>query len=316
MNGNSLGGAIQNGYEKVNMMDKEPQKKTKKLTLSDIYEIIAKIIFLLCAGVSVFGVCIITFYIFVMGLPAIFEIGISDFIVGTKWMPSAEIFGILPMIIGSIYVTIGAVIIGVPVGILTSVYMSEYAPKPILKILNPAVELLAGIPSVVYGFFGLVVIVPLINDTLGGKGAGSSLLAASIILGVMILPTIITTTKTALSAVPKKYKEGAYALGATKVHTIFTVLIPAAKSGVFSGIVLGIGRAIGETMAVILVAGNSVIIPESITDPVRTMTANIAIEMGYSTGLHQEALFATGVILFVFIMSLNVVLHFIQKKEG
>ena len=305
MNGNALGGAIQNGYEKVNMMDKEPQKKTKKLTLSDIYEIIAKIIFLLCAGVSVFGVCIITFYIFVMGLPAIFEIGISDFIVGTKWMPSAEIFGILPMIIGSIYVTIGAVIIGVPVGILTSVYMSEYAPKPILKILNPAVELLAGIPSVVYGFFGLVVIVPLINDTLGGKGAGSSLLAAS-----------ITTTKTALSAVPKKYKEGAYALGATKVHTIFTVLIPAAKSGVFSGIVLGIGRAIGETMAVILVAGNSVIIPESITDPVRTMTANIAIEMGYSTGLHQEALFATGVILFVFIMSLNVVLHFIQKKEG
>lgn len=315
MNGNALSGEIiqENNIKETEM---KPKKDRKKITASDIYEIIAKIIFMMCASVAVLGVVVITVYIFAMGFPAILEIGIVDFVAGQKWLPSANIFGILPMIIGSVYVTIGAVIIGVPVGILTSVYMSEYAHKTVLKILNPAVELLAGIPSIVYGFFGLVVIVPIINDTLGGKGAGSSLLAAAIILGIMILPTIITTTKTALSAVPKKYKEGAYALGATKVHTIFTVIIPAAKSGVFSGIVLGIGRAIGETMAVILVAGNSVIIPEAITDPVRTMTANIASEMGYSMGLHQEALFGTGVILFIFIMCLNVVLHFIQKREG
>ncbi|MBO8433776.1 MAG: phosphate ABC transporter permease subunit PstC [Tyzzerella sp.] len=312
MSSNILSSSIKNEEDNTN----QNINNKKSFKLSDFYELLAKILFMICAGVVVLGVVVITVYIFIMGLPAIFEVGIINFVTGTKWIPSAEIFGILPMIVGSIYVTIGAVIIGVPVGIFTSVYMSEYAPKSVLRILNPAIELLAGIPSVVYGFFGLVVIVPIINDTLGGKGAGSSLISASIILGIMILPTIITTTKTALLAVPKKYKEGAYALGATKVHTIFSVIIPAGKSGVLSGVVLGIGRAIGETMAVILVAGNSVIIPTSVTDPVRTMTANIAIEMGYSTGLHQEALFATGVILFIFIMSLNVVLHFVQRKEG
>lgn len=285
-------------------------KKKRKINLT---EYIAERIFLVCALVVVLCVGLITFYIFLKGAPAIFEIGIAKFLGGDKWIPGSNIFGILPMIVGSIFTTAGAVIIGLPTGILTAVFICEYAPKPVSAVLNPAIDLLAGIPSVVYGFFGLVVIVPLINTYFGGKGAGNSVLAASLILGIMILPTVITTSKTALKSVPGTYREGAYALGASKEQAIFSVMLPAAKSGVFSGAVLAIGRAIGETMAVILVAGNSTIIPTSITDPVRTMTANIAIEMGYSTGLHQEALFATGVVLFIFIMLLNIVLHKIQK---
>lgn len=280
----------------------------------DLAEFISEKFFFICALTAVFCVAIITIFIFKMGLPAIFKIGVTDFIFGTQWYPEAEIFGIFTMIAGSIYATLGAIVIGVPVGIMTAVFMCEFAPPKITKVMSPAVELLAGIPSVVYGFFGLVVIVPMINDTLGGKGAGSSLLAACIILGIMILPTIITTTKVALLAVPQEYKEGSFALGASHITTIFKVMLPAARSGVFSGVVLGIGRAIGETMAVILVAGNSAILPKAITDPVRTMTANIAIEMGYSYGLHQEALFATGVILFIFIMALNIILHRLQGK--
>lgn len=295
---------------------KTKEKKNRFGGKLNLAEIISEKFFFFCAMVAVISVVVITVYIFKMGVPAMLKIGLFDFIFGAQWYPEAEIFGIFTMIMGSIYATFGAVVIGVPIGLLTAVFMSEFAPKKIVKIMGPAIDLLAGIPSVVYGFFGLVVIVPLINSSFGGRGAGSSLMAACIILGVMILPTIISTARTAISAVPSEYKEGSYALGASQIHTIFCVSLPAAKSGVFSGIVLGIGRAIGETMAVILVAGNSAIMPESITDPVRTMTANIAIEMGYSYGIHQEALFATGVILFLFIMTLNLMLHRLQKREG
>lgn len=294
---------------------KKDQKQNKKKRKGRI-EYLFKMIFFLCAMTAVISVTVITVYIFKMGVPAIFQIGFFDFIFGEEWYPEAEIFGIFSMVVASVYTTIGAVLIGIPIGILTAVFMCEFAPKKGACFMNSAVNLLAGIPSVVYGFFGLVVIVPLINQFLGGRGAGSSLFAACIILGIMILPTIISTSRTALLAVPKEYREGAFALGASHIHTIFSLLIPAAKSGIFSGIVLGIGRAVGETMAVILVAGNAAILPQSITDPVRTMTANIAIEMGYSYGLHQEALFATGVILFLFIMMLNLILYKIQSREG
>lgn len=290
---------------------RRPEKKRKYDA-----ETAAEKFFLFCAFTAVISVAVITIYIFKMGIPAIAQIGFFDFIFGRDWYPEAEIFGIFPMIAASIYATAGAIMIGVPIGVLSAIFICEFAPVKIAKIMNPAVDLLAGIPSVVYGFFGLVVLVPLLNRFFGGKGAGSSLLAACIILGIMILPTIISTARMGLLAVPKEYKEGSYALGASQIHTIFKVMLPAAKSSIFSGIILGIGRAIGETMAVILVAGNSVLLPESVTDPVRTMTANIAIEMGYSYGLHQEALFATGVILFLFIMSLNLILHWIQRREG
>ena len=228
------------------------------------------------------------------------------------------------MIIGSIYVTAGAIIFGVPIGILTSVFMAMYCPKKIYKPLKAATELLAGIPSVVYGFFGLVVIVPMIRDfgkwmkmmgLVEKSGDGKGVLTTSIILGMMILPTIIGTTESAMRAVPEQYYEGALALGATHERSIFTVIIPAAKSGVIAGIVLGIGRAIGETMAVIMVAGNQPRMPRGIFQGVRTLTANIVIEMGYASGLHREALIATGVVLFVFILIINLSLSLLNRRS-
>lgn len=271
-------------------------------------------VFFVAACASVLAVALICIFLFANGIPAMKEIGFGKFISGTMWKPENEIFGIFPMIIGSIYVTAGAIIIGVPIGILTSVFMAKYCPKQIYRPLKMATELLAGIPSVVYGFFGMVVLVPLIRDfgrTLKGAGVvhssgnGSSILTASILLGMMILPTIIGTTEAAIRAVPSQYYEGSLALGATKERSIFRVMIPAAKSGVIAGIVLGIGRAIGETMAVIMVAGNQARMPEGILKGVRTLTANIVIEMGYATDLHREALIATGVVLFVFILIIN-----------
>ena len=240
------------------------------------------------------------------------EVGLFQFLFGMEWQPRADVYGIGPMILASIYATLGAIVIGVPIGILTAVFLAEVAPPWLCKIVRPGIELLAGIPSVVYGFFGLVVIVPLIDKFFGG--GGNSLLAAIIILGIMILPTIVNISETAIRAVPISYKEGSYALGTSHISTIFRVILPAAKSGVFTSIVLGIGRAIGETMAVILVAGNSPLIPGSLLSRVRTMTANIALEMGYASGLHQNALFATGIILFVFIMLLNVVMTLINSR--
>ena len=269
-------------------------------------------LFFLSAAFSVLSLIVIGLYIFYAGFPALREVGLFQFLFGMEWQPRADVYGIGPMILASIYATLGAIVIGVPIGILTAVFLAEVAPPWLCKIVRPGIELLAGIPSVVYGFFGLVVIVPLIDKFFGG--GGNSLLAAIIILGIMILPTIVNISETAIRAVPISYKEGSYALGTSHISTIFRVILPAAKSGVFTSIVLGIGRAIGETMAVILVAGNSPLIPGSLLSRVRTMTANIALEMGYASGLHQNALFATGIILFVFIMLLNVVMTLINSR--
>ena len=271
-------------------------------------------VFFVAACASVLAVALICVFLFANGIPAMKEIGFIKFLTGDVWRPSSEQFGILSMIVGSLYVTAGAIIFGVPIGILTSVFMAMYCPKRIYKPLKAATELLAGIPSVIYGFFGLVVVVPLVRDfgnalyragIVEKAGDGNSILTASLILGIMILPTIIGTTESAMRAVPSHYYEGSLALGATKERSIFRVIIPAAKSGVVAGIVLGIGRAIGETMAVIMIAGNQPRITGSILRGIRTLTGNIVIEMGYATGLHREALIATGVVLFVFILIIN-----------
>lgn len=286
----------------------------KQNRLRALGEKIVEKIFFISACMAIICVSLITIFIFSKGSPVIFKIGVKNFILGTEWKPLEDIYGILPMILGSIYATIGAIVLGVPISILTAVFIAEIAPDWMVKIVRPAVELLAGIPSVVYGFFGLIVIVPLISEYFGG--AGNSLLAAILILGVMILPTVISISETSIRAVPKEYKEGSLALGASHIQTIFKVIIPAAKSGILAAVILGIGRAIGETMAVILVAGNSTIIPKALTDSIRTMTAGIAIEMGYAFGTHQEALFGIGVILFIFIMILNIILNVFTARAG
>lgn len=272
-----------------------------------------EIFFLLLACVSVAAVVVICIFLFANGLPAVAEIGVKEFLLGKKWRPGEDLYGIFPMILGSIYVTIGAVVIGVPIGVLTAVFMAKICPKKLYKVLKPAVELLAGIPSIVYGFFALVVIVPIIRNVFPGNGL--SLLSACILLGIMILPTIIGVAESAIRAVPESYYAGALALGATRERSLFKIVLPAAKSGVSAGVVLGIGRAIGETMAVNMVAGNNKVIPESLFKGVRTLTTNIVLEMGYATDLHREALIANGVILFLFILIINSV-FFILKKKG
>ena len=273
-----------------------------------------EIFFLLLACVSIVAVVIICVFLFANGLPAVFEIGAGNFLFGKQWRPGENKFGIFPMIVGSIYATIGAILIGVPVGVLTAVFMAKICPKRLYKFLKPAVELLAGIPSIVYGFFALVVIVPIIRNTFPGNGL--NLLSAYILLGIMILPTIIGVAESAIRAVPESYYEGALALGATRERSLFCVVLPAAKSGVSAGVVLGIGRAIGETMAVNMVAGNKKVIPESIFKGVRTLTTNIVMEMGYATDLHREALIANGVVLFLFILIINSVFFILKRPEG
>ncbi|CAJ1610635.1 phosphate ABC transporter permease subunit PstC [Clostridium perfringens] len=274
-------------------------------------------IFLISASVAVISLLLIIGFVFYKGLRPFIVEGYSfwDFIFGTQWIPSANKYGILPMIVASLGATIGALLIGVPVGILTSIFIAEIAPKKISKIMSGAVELLAGIPSVLYGVFGLAIIVPTIQEVFN-LPKGQSLLAVIIVLAIMMLPTVITVSETAIRAVPNAYKEGSLALGASKTETIFKVIVPAAKSGIMTGVVLGIGRAIGETMAVILVAGNTPVIPSSIMDSVRPLTTNIALEMGYAFGTHQEMLFATGVVLFTFILILNLVLSKLSNKGG
>ncbi|MGI6361829.1 MAG: phosphate ABC transporter permease subunit PstC [Bacillota bacterium] len=281
---------------------------------SHIKEKFMSIVFLTCACVAIAAVALICLFLFKNGIPAMKEIGLFDFLLGENWAPSdaPASYGIFPMIMGSIYVTVGAIIVGVPIGILTAIYMAKYCPPKLYKILKPAVDLLAGIPSIIYGFFGLVVLVPLIRDIFGGTGF--SILAASILLGIMILPTIIAISESAIRAVPKSYYEGSLALGATHERSIFRTVLPAAKSGILAGIVLGIGRAIGETMAVIMVAGNQARMPIDVLSGVRTMTANIVIEMGYAADLHREALIATGVVLFVFILLINVIFAVIKRR--
>ncbi|MEF9840505.1 MAG: phosphate ABC transporter permease subunit PstC [Lachnospiraceae bacterium] len=269
-------------------------------------------VFFIAACTSVLAVALICIFLFANGLPAMSKIGFGNFLLGETWRPKNDIYGILPMIMGSVYVTAGAIIVGVPIGILTSVFMAKYCPKKIYPFLKASTELLAGIPSVVYGFFGLVVLVPLIRNLFGGNG--SSILTASVLLGVMILPTIIGVTESAIRTVPDHYYEGALALGATKERSIFFVMLPAAKSGVVAGIVLGIGRAIGETMAVIMVAGNQARMPAGLVRGVRTMTANIVIEMGYAAELHREALIATAVVLFIFILIINLCVSLLNGR--
>ncbi|MEG0894593.1 MAG: phosphate ABC transporter permease subunit PstC, partial [Oscillospiraceae bacterium] len=217
-------------------------------------ERIMKYVFLSCAAVSILAVALICFFLFVNGIPAIKKIGIFNFVGGIRWAPSNDAYGIFPMILGSVYVTAGAVLLGVPIGVLSAIFMARFCPKWLYKILKPLINLLAGIPSVVYGFFGLMVIVPFIRNTFGGNG--TSMLSACIVLAIMILPTIIGVCETSIKAVPNSYYEGSLALGATHERSVFKVIFPAAKSGVMAGIILGIGRAIGETMAVIMVAGN------------------------------------------------------------
>ena len=272
-------------------------------------------VFFIAACASVLAVALICLFLFVNGIPAMREIGIFKFLLGTMWKPGNNIYGILPMIMGSIYVTAGAILIGVPIGILTSVFMASYCPKKVYRFFKSAIDLLAGIPSVVYGFFGLMMLVPLIRD-LFHKGNGSSILSASILLGIMILPTIIGVTESAIRAVPSNYYEGSLALEATKERSLFFVVLPAAKSGLIAGVVLGIGRAIGETMAVVMVAGNQARMPAGILRGVRTMTSNIVLEMGYAADLHREALIATGVVLFVFILIINFCVARLNKGES
>lgn len=280
---------------------------------SHVKEKIMEAVFMLCACVSILSVALICIFLFANGIPAMTKIGFFDFIFGQKWKPSNEVFGIFPMIIGSIYITAGAVIIGVPIGILTAVFLARFCPEKLYKIIKPAVDLLAGIPSVVYGFFGLCVIVPFMRKHIGGDG--NSILTASILLGFMILPTIINVSESSIRAVPEKYYQGALALGATHERSVFCTVVPAAKSGIMAGIVLGIGRAIGETMAVIMVAGNQARMPKGILEGIRTMTSNIVMEMGYATDLHREALIATGVVLFVFILIINTLFSILKNRD-
>ena len=281
--------------------------------MSNVKEVLMKILFLLCACISILAVAVICIFIFANGVPAIGKIGFTDFIFGTHWRPNSGEFGIFPMIVASIYVTAGAIVIGVPIGILTAVFLACYCPKKIYKVIKPLINLLARIPSVVYGFFCLVVVVPIIQELTHTSGKG--ILTASILLGIMILPTIINTTESSIRAVPNMYFEGSLALGATKERSIFKTVIPAAKSGIMSGIILSIGRAIGETMAVVMVAGNQAIMPKSITSGVRTLTSNIVMEMAYAEGLHREALIATAVVLFVFILIINICFSIVIRKK-
>ena len=274
-------------------------------------------VFFASALVSVLAVIFICLFLLIRGIPAIAEIGFMNFIFGQKWAPvdTPPSFGILSMIVGSLYVTSGAIIIGVPIGIMCAVFLAEFCPKNLYKVVKPAVNLLAGIPSIIYGFFGMEIVVPFIRETFGGNGY--SILSASVILGIMILPTIISISESSIKAVPENYKEGSLGIGATKEETIFKVVLPAAKSGILTSIILGIGRAVGETMAVIMVAGGAVMPIKKIAllKPIRTLTANIVTEMSYASGLHTEALIATGVVLFVFIIILNTSLSLIKSNS-
>ncbi len=276
-------------------------------------EWIMRFVFLVAACVSVLAVALICIFLFANGIPAMSEIGLPDFLFGQKWKPSNNLYGILPFILGSIYVTAGSVIIGVPTALLTAVFLAFYCPKRLYPVLKAMINLMAGIPSVVYGFFGLVLIVPLMRQLTGKDG--STMLTASILLGIMILPTVTGVVEPALRSVPDSYYEGALALGATHERSVFFAVLPAAKSGVIAGVVLGIGRSIGETMAVIMVAGNQTWMPQGILKGLRTMTANIVMEMGYAADLHREALIATGVVLFVFILIINLCVSALKRRS-
>lgn len=293
-------------------------KEEAKAARKRVFEKIMEIIFILCACMSILAVALICFFLFTKGIPGMAKIGIFKFLGGQVWKPGNDIYGILPMILGSVYVTGLALVIGVSIGLLTAIFMARFCPKKLYKVVKPAVDLLAGIPSVVYGFFGMVIIVPVaraLTDALGARGNGVSLLTAAILLGIMILPTIISVSEAAIRAVPESYYEGSLGLGADPVRSVFKAVLPAAKSGIMAGIILGVGRAIGETMAVIMVAGNNPAMPKGLLQGVRTMTANIVIEMGYAQDLHREALIATGVVLFVFILIINLCFSIVKRRD-
>lgn len=277
---------------------------------------IAKFIFTASAIICVLALLLIMVFIFYKGLPSIIREGFFNFILGKDWQPSAEIFGIFPMIVGSVLATIGAIFLGAPIGVLTAIFIVYIAPPKLSYILKTTTDILASIPSVIYGFFGLMIVVPFIDLHFAGGAGGNSLLAAIIILSIMILPTIISISESSLREVDLNFRDASLALGATNITTIFKVLVPAAFSGIMSSIILGVGRALGEAMAVILVSGNSANVPASILAPVRTMSANIALEMSYASGTHQEALFGTGVVLFAFIFIVNLVFYAIKIKGG
>ncbi|MDO5136395.1 MAG: phosphate ABC transporter permease subunit PstC [Eubacteriales bacterium] len=281
--------------------------------MNQLKEKAMKVIFMIAACTSVLAVFLICIFLFANGLPTIGKIGPLKFLFGELWKPANNKFGILPMIVASIYVTGGAILVGVPIALFTSVFMARYCPKKIYGPLKSGIELMAGVPSIVYGFFGLVVLVPFIRSTFGGTG--TSMLAAILLLGMMILPTIIGVTESAIRSIPESYYEGSLALGATKERSIFFVVLPAAKSGILAGVVLGIGRAIGETMAVVMIAGNQPRMPKGLLKGVRTMTMNIVTEMGYASGLHREALIATAVVLFVFILIINLSLSLLNRRS-
>ena len=271
-----------------------------------------KVIFATAALFSVVAVGVISIFLFASAIPTIAEIGPLEFLLGTTWKPGSNLYGILPMILGSIVVTLISIIIGVPLGIATALYLTFFASNKVKKVMNPSVELLAGIPSVVYGFFGLMVLVPIMRYVTGN---GKSILTASILLSVMILPTIVTVSQSSLNALDPALLEGALALGDSKERAVLRVMMPAASSGIMSSVVLGIGRSIGETMAVVMVAGNQPRIPSSLLEGARTMTANIVLEMGYAADLHREALLATGAVLFVFILLINLSFSLIRRKK-
>ena len=276
-------------------------------------ESLMRVVFLFCACTSILAVVLICIFLFAGGLPAMQEIGIGNFLLGLRWKPTNGLYGIFPMIVGSLYVTAGAILIGVPTGVLCAVFLARFCPARLYRILKPVTELLAGIPSVVYGFFGLVIIVPMMQRIFGG--GGKSVLTASRLVGIMILTTIIGVSESAIRAVPESYYEGALALGATHERSVFCAVLPAARSGILAGVVLGVGRAIGEAMAVSMVAGNQPVIPESLLSGVRTLTANVVLEMGYAQDLHREALIATAVVLFVFILLINISFSLLKRRD-
>ncbi len=257
---------------------------------------------------------LIAVFIFKEGFPFMLKVGFSDFLFSSTWNPQVGQFGIFPMIVASLYVTFGAMLIGAPLGVAGAIFLNEFVPRPVMRVIKPTIELLAGIPSVVFGFLGVMVLAPFIREHMGGPGL--SVLAASVILGIMVLPTVISISTDAISAVPNSYREGAFALGATRWQSVHMVILKAARSGIIASIILAMGRSLGETMAVIMVAGNTVRVPHAVTDPVRTLTANIALEMANATGMAREALFATGVVLFVVIMILNGIAMSAMKGRG
>lgn len=304
---------MKNSIAAINYQHNDSLKPNRVLRRYKFSELIIESFLKVSALISIIAILLITLFIFVKGVPLILDLGIKNFLLEMEWNPTKGVFGIGTMFIGSLVVTLAALVWSVPLGVITAIFMAEIAPKKVGKILGNLVELLAGIPSVVYGFFGLIVLVPIIRNYIGGNGL--SVLAGAIVLGIMVLPTIINITRDSILRVPKEYKEGSLALGATHYQSIRRVILPAARSGIITAIVLGMGRAIGETMAVVMVTGNSTIVPDSILSPVRTMTSNIVLEMGYATGDHQAALFATGSVLFIFIVTLNLAVN-VAVKAG